>query len=388
MPVERDPAAVELDADAAPELRVDLAWQSVVVAGIAAAALVVLWGTVRTSSTVVTLIVVSLFVAMALDPLVVAVGRRTGLGRGWSTVLVLGVVMLLGGLFLSVAAPQLVKESANLEQQLPDTVDSLEQLPLVGGWVREAGLSDKLSEAIASLPARVEAAGASVGTLVVKVGFGFGAVLMSLLLVAGALFEGPRLIADVRRATPPARRADADGIGRTVYAVLAKYFAGSLLIAVANGIWVATVALVAGVPLSPVLGVWSALTALIPQIGGLMGFALVAVVSLTAGVVPALVMSVAFLAFMLFSNHVLVPTVVGRAVSLSAPVTMVAAVGGFSVGGIVGALFAVPTFGAIKAVAVRMRDGRLGEPTEAPPPSEGTWHRLRRWVERRRTHSS
>jgi predicted PurR-regulated permease PerM len=67
---------------------------------------------------------------------------------------------------------------------------------------------------------------------------------------------------------------------------------------------------------------------------------------------------------------------------------MVAAVGGFSVGGIVGALFAVPTFGAIKAVAVRMRDGRLGEPTEAPPPSEGTWHRLRRWMERRRSRSS
>jgi predicted PurR-regulated permease PerM len=95
-------------------------------------------------------------------------------------------------------------------------------------------------------------------------------------------------------------------------------------------------------------------------------------------------MSVAFLAFMLFSNHVLVPTVVGRAVSLSAPVTMVAAVGGFSVGGIVGALFAVPTFGAIKAVVVRVREGQLGAPPEPTTPSEGTWHRLRAWAARRR----
>lgn len=385
MPAPRDPDVEPRPVQLAPEgLEVDLAWQSVVVIGIAVAALVVVWSTVRTASTVVTLIVVSLFLAMALDPLVVAVGRRFRLGRGWATVGVLGVVILLGGVFLSIAAPQLVTESANLERQLPATVDSMEKLPLLGGWVREAGLSQKVTEAIASLPSKVESAGASVGTLVERVSFGFGAVLMGLLLVAGALFEGPRLIADVRRATPPARRADADGIGRTVYTVLAKYFAGSLFVALANGIWVASVALLAGVPLSPVLGVWSALTSLIPQIGGLMGFALVAVVSLTAGVVPLLVMSVAFLAFMLFSNHVLVPTVVGRAVSLSAPVTMVAAVGGFSVGGIVGALFAVPTFGAIKAVALRVRSGDLGAPPEPTEPSPGLLERARHMIDRRR----
>jgi predicted PurR-regulated permease PerM len=363
--------------DDRPELQVDLAWQTVVVAGVSVAALVAVWGTVRSSSTVFTLIVVSLFLAMALDPVVVAVGRRLRLGRGWSTVLVLSTVALAFGAFLAVAAPQLVTESANLSQQLPDTVTSLEQLPLVGGLVRSADLSSKLSDAIASLPTKVESAGASLGTFVERVSFGLGALLLAFFMVAGALFEGPRLIADVRRATPPARRPAADGIGRTVYAVLAKYFAGSLLVAIANGMWVAMAALLAGVPLSPVLGVWSALTSLIPQIGGLMGFALVLVVSLTAGVVPAIIMSIAFLAFMLFNNHVLVPTVVGRAVSLSAPVTMLAAIGGFSVAGIVGALFAVPTFGAIKAVVLRMRDGDLAAPPAPPPPASPSL--LSRW---------
>lgn len=390
MPAERDPVDPDPSTStvAGATLTVDLAWQTVVLVGVCIAAAVVVWGMVRASSTVFTIIVVALFLAMALDPLVVAVGKRCSLGRGWSTVAVLGVVVVLGGLFLSIAAPQLVTESANLEQQLPDTVDSLEHLPLVGQWVTDAGLSDKVSEAIASLPAKVEASGASVGSFVEKVGFGFGAMLVSFLLVAGALFEGPRLIADVRRATPPERRAGADGVGRTVYAVLAKYFAGSLLVALANGVWVATVALVAGVPLSPVLGVWSALTALIPQIGGLMGFALVFVVSLTAGVVPALVMSIAFLAFMLFSNHVLVPTVVGRAVSLSAPVTMLAAVGGFSVGGIVGALFAVPTFGAIKAVVMRVRSGDLTTPVDPGPPSPGLLAKVRGKLARRHATTS
>lgn len=358
-------------------MSVDLAWQSVVVAGVSLASLVVVWGTVRSASTVVTLLVVSLFLAMALDPLVGAIQRRLHMGRGWATVVVLGIASLLFAVFVAVAGPQLIKESATLEQQLPDTIDSLERLPLVGDLVRQAHLADRLSDAVSALPTTLEDQSANLDRLVGRVGLGLGEVLLALLLVAGALFEGPRMIAEVRRAVPPVRRADADEIGRTVYQVLARYFAGTLLVAIANGMWVALVAMVVGVPLSPVLGVWSALTAMIPQIGGLMGFALVLVVSITAGVGPAIAMSIAFLAFMLFSNHILVPTVVGKAVSLSAPVTMLAAIGGFSVAGVVGALFAVPTIGALKAVAVRMRDGAPDVEDEPAPHAPGRLARLR-----------
>jgi predicted PurR-regulated permease PerM len=259
--------------------------------------------------------------------------------------------------FVSIAGPQLVTETANLETQLPKTVDSLEDLPLIGSAVRDADLPDKVTTFLASLPDKTADEGAHIGGVVKSVSFGVGAVVLGFFLVAGALFEGPRLIRNIRSAIPADRQESADGIGRIVYDVLAKYFAGSLLVALLNGVWTAGAALLAGVPLSPVLGVWSALTSLIPQIGGLLGFGLVFVVSLTAGVGPAIFMTVAFLVFMLFTNHVLVPLVVGKAVSLSPPVTMLAAVGGFSVAGIVGALFAVPTFGAIKAVTMHLRGG-------------------------------
>jgi predicted PurR-regulated permease PerM len=247
----------------------------------------------------------------------------------------------------------------------------------VGDLVRQAHLADRLTDALSALPTTLEEQSANLDRLVGRIGLGVGEALLAFLLVAGALFEGPRMIADVRRAVPPVRRPEADEIGRTVYQVLARYFAGTLLVAIANGMWVALVAMVVGVPLSPVLGVWSALTAMIPQIGGLMGFALVLLVSITAGVGPAIAMSIAFLAFMLFSNHILVPTVVGRAVSLSAPVTMLAAIGGFSVAGVVGALFAVPTIGALKAVAMRLRYGAPDVDDEPAPHAPGRLARLR-----------
>lgn len=360
MPSERDPdptpATSAEDATVAPALlRVDLAWQSVVYALVAATVFGLLWATVRVASVAVTLIVVALFLAMALDPVVSALQRRFHLGRGWSTALVLAVGTLLFATFVSIAGPQLVTESANLEKQLPRTLDSLEDLPVVGHVIREQDLSGKLTTFLASLQDKTEGEGARVGSVVRTVSFGIGAAVLGFFLVGGALFEGPRLVAMVRSAIPPARRDGADDLGRIIYSVLAKYFAGSLLVALLNGLWTAGAAIIAGVPLSPVLAVWSALTSLIPQIGGLLGFGLVFIVSLTAGVGPAIFMTVAFLIFMLFTNHVLVPLVVGKAVSLSPPVTMLAAVGGFSVAGIVGALFAVPTFGAIKAVGMHLR---------------------------------
>jgi predicted PurR-regulated permease PerM len=49
------------------------------------------------------------------------------------------------------------------------------------------------------------------------------------------------------------------------------------------------------------------------------------------------------------------PLIVGRAVHLSPPATMVAALVGVSAGGVVGALFAVPLLGAAKAVYLSTR---------------------------------
>ena len=51
------------------------------------------------------------------------------------------------------------------------------------------------------------------------------------------------------------------------------------------------------------------------------------------------------------------PVIIGRAVQLSPPATMVAALIGVSAGGVVGALFAVPILGASKAIYLALRDG-------------------------------
>ena len=342
------------DADGPPVLTVDLDWRTVAVSLVALFALLAVAQALATASVALTLIVIALFLALALDPVVTKLQRR-GIPRGWATVIVVLAVTLAFMAFVSLAGPPLVRESASLQKQLPRTVDSMRDVPLLGPRLVEWKVPDRVTEFLSSLPEKVGSENANLGGVVQGVSFGVGAALLGFLLMVGVLFEGPRLVSSVDLAIPAARRAGIRDVGRIVYSVIARYFAGSLLIALLNGVWVSMFALLAGVPLSPVLGVWAALTSLIPQIGGLLGFAVVLLVSLTAGLGAAAVMTVSFLFFMLLTNHVLQPTIVGRAVQLSAPVTMLAAIGGFSVAGIVGALFAVPTIGAIKAVVMHVR---------------------------------
>jgi predicted PurR-regulated permease PerM len=357
---------------------VELDWRTVVWAVAAVVAVGFVATVVVIASTEVLLIVVAVFVALALDPVVCALqrwrpaGRRIGRGTAVSTV---GLALVLGiAAFGALAGPQLVRETRSLGTDLPDTARSLTDLPLVGGWFREVDAPGRVSEFLASIPEKLRSTDADLTRFAKDIGVGVGVTLLTLVLVLAVLYDGPRLVSQVRRTAPPEGRPRLDVVGRLVYEVVARYFAGSLLIALINGVWVTSFALVAGVPLSPVLGVWAAVTSLIPQIGGLLGFALVALVSLTAGIVPGLVMIVSFLVIMLATNHLLQPTIVGRAVSLSAPVTMLATIVGLTVASIPGALFAVPTTGAVKAIVQHFR----GIDPQPRPEHLGVVDRLRR----------
>ena len=73
---------------------------------------------------------------------------------------------------------------------------------------------------------------------------------------------------------------------------------------------------------------------------------------------------------------------VRQAVRLSAPVTMLAAIGGFTVAGIVGALVAVPTIGALKAVVVHVREGGSTELRGTATTEDVPTHGLHRLVAR------
>jgi predicted PurR-regulated permease PerM len=68
---------------------------------------------------------------------------------------------------------------------------------------------------------------------------------------------------------------------------------------------------------------------------------------------------------------VLQPLIIGRAVSLTPPSTMVAALVGVAAGGVVGGVLAIPLLGASKAIYLALRTPELEVPEAGwAPPTE------------------
>ena len=152
-------------------------------------------------------------------------------------------------------------------------------------------------------------------------------------------------------------RGQADEVGRIFYETLGRYFGGSVTVAAMMGLYVLAVGLLLGVPLVPLAAVWAMLTDLVPQVGGFLGGAVFVILALSAGALTGFLALVLFVAYMNFENHVIQPLIVGKAVDLTPPTSMIAVLIGGAIGGVPGAMLATPITGAAK-VLWRVTSGR------------------------------
>jgi predicted PurR-regulated permease PerM len=360
------PTPVEVDVDPRSLLRLGL------IAMLASA----IWSIVTIAPDMVTRLAIGLVVGLALSPIASAVERRWKVRRGVASLVVGGGLVLFFAVVVLLVAPPAVRQASRFSRELPATVEELYSWPIVGQRLEDADAATEVSEAIDELPARID--DERLGDLGQRVLGGAFSTVVVLVTALGVLVDGPLLVRRMRAVVPPSRRASADDVGRIVYASFGSYFAGSLLVAVLNGLVILTSGLILGVPLAPIAGIWSTLTNFIPQIGGFLGGSFFVVLALTKSPVTAVIAALIFLGYQQFENNVVGPAVVGSAVNLTPPATMLAALVGGAAAGVPGALVATPLIGAAKALYLDRR-GML------PPTKEAALtRRIRQRVEKAR----
>jgi predicted PurR-regulated permease PerM len=349
------PAAVEA-ADAAPAVRtVELDWRSVAWALAAFVALLAVTGLVGAAPRAITVVAVGSLLAMALDPLVTRVERALRCHRALAVAAVLTGLFAAAALLIALLAPPAVDQGRRLTGDVDDVVGQLDKLPLVGDRLRQAGTAHKLQKAIEDLPKRLEGSDTPIGGAFVRLADGLLVAGFTVLITLALLLDGPRLVRISCRLVPERRREEAVRLGRLAYDTIGRYIAGSLVVAGIAGIATLAAGLVLRVPLAPLAAVWVALWDLVPQIGGAAGGIPFVLLGLTRGAGTAVACAVFFVLYLQLENHVIQPLVVGRAVKLSPPATMTAALVGVSAGGVVGALLAVPVVAAAKVVYTEVR---------------------------------
>jgi len=108
------------------------------------------------------------------------------------------------------------------------------------------------------------------------------------------------------------------------------------------------------IPYALLLSIMVALLDLIPVVGSTVGGAVVALVALTVSLPMCLETVAFFVVYRLLEDYLLVPRIIGRAVEVSALVTIVAVLIGGALLGVIGALVAIPFAAALQLFVRQM----------------------------------
>jgi predicted PurR-regulated permease PerM len=353
------------------EQSTDLDWRTILGVPVAVLGLFFALSLVRSTRTTLTWIVIGTVLAVALDPVVDRVQSGLRVRRSVAVGIVGAFVVSLAVVVVVFLGPPALREAQQFSQDLPTVVDRLGELPVVGHRLQEANAPERLQQFIEGLPGRFSTDDGPLVRLLENIVGGAMAAFSTVLITIVLLLDGHRLVQGIRRLVPTNRRHTFDDVADILSRTIGRYFAGSLFVAVLSGLAMLVTGLVLGVPLAPVAAIWATLTNLIPQIGGFLGGSFFVLLGFADSPRTGIICLAYFLIWQQIENHVIQPLIVGEAVDLSPPATMMAALIGGASAGVPGALVAVPLLGASKAIWLARRDP-AGKTSDAELASEAS----------------
>jgi len=308
-------------------------------------------------------ILIALFLALALNPLVDWLQRRgirqRGLAIGVTYLLVIAVIVAIGALFI----PKLVSELNGFVGALPDYVrDITHHRGRLGFLERKYHVSEHVKDALKNGGTK-RLLGLTGTAIAITKGI-ITAVVATVTIAFMTFFmllEGPAWMDRFYKLLPEHSRKRWQGIGQDVYRTVGGYVTGNLLISVIAGVSTTLVLLALGVPFAVALGLLVAILDLIPLAGATIAGIILVAVAFLHSIVAGIVVIVFFVVYQQVENHILQPFVYSRTVQLSPLAILIAVLIGAELAGILGALAAIPLAGTIQVL-------------------------LRAWLEQRRRH--
>ena len=331
--------------NALPPVRVN-AFRIGLVGGLGVLVSILIGGVVGQLTTVLIYVGVALFLALGLDPLVSWLEKR--LPR-WAAILVVFAAVILGfaGLLFTII-PVIVDQISNLITNFPDIatrlvnsdfVKSVEQQ--LSGVVDFDSIAKSVTDFVSDPNNFVSLGG---GILAVGVGVASGVTGATVVLILTLYFLAS--LRSMKRVTyrfvPASKRAGFIDVSEDITSAVGRYVVGQFTLAAVNGVLSVIFLWIIGAPQFVLLAFVAFLFSLIPLVGTLTGSLIIVLTCLFASPLTALVALIYYLAYMQLEAYFLSPRIMNRAVSVPGAVVVIAAVAGGTLGGILGALVAIP----------------------------------------------
>jgi predicted PurR-regulated permease PerM len=312
-------------------------------------------------SSILVLLVMSMFLAIGLNP-VVELFMRRGMKRGVSVLLVLVVVISVLALFVVAVAPVISEQIALITKNAPGWLDDLQAnsqvqrlddkydvIARIRDYVQEGGFGERVFGGALGVGLKVLSAVAN--------------SLIVLVLMIYFLASLPSIKHAAYSLAPASKRPRVSELGDQIIRSTGAYVAGAFVVATCAGLSTLVFSFIVGLgdyafALAFVVGLFS----LIPVVGAFVSGVIMTLLGLTISPTVALVALIYYIAYQQLESYLIYPRIMQKSVDIPGSVTVVAALVGGSLLGIIGALLAVPVAAALlllhRQVFLKRQDAR------------------------------
>jgi predicted PurR-regulated permease PerM len=302
---------------------------------------------------------------------------------------ILSGLLVIGGLLTYVivsVAGQWERLAGEFNTGIDQIVDLIENNPLpvdVEVDTRDQWIDDAANWIQENSQLLVSRAAESAGSIVEGVAVLVLAIFCTIFFLASGASMWRWFMSEV----PAHTRARWQAVAGAGWYTFSGYTRGIVLVAITNGILAGVFLSILGVPLAAPLAVLVFIGTFIPLIGAPLAMIVAAVVALAAdGLLTALIVTLGIAGIGQLEGHVLQPLIMGKQVSLHPVVVALGVTCGTVVGGILGAIIAVPLIAVAWSVFSTLRtrpdavpssdadgadaDSGVGPPLDVGPPDE------------------
>ena len=301
------------------------------------------------ASAVFILIIVSIFLAAGLNPAVLFFQNR-GLKRGAAVGAVMACVLIFVAAFIAIAVPPLLDQGNQLIDNAPQLIKDLNNNAFINDLNIKYGVIDSLQTRVDSIikdgQFAITAFGGVIGVGKAVVS-GLVSTITILTLTLYFLASLPQVVEISLKFVPASRRNRVSKLVNAIISRVGSFVGGQAIIAALAAIFILIMGLIIGMPYAGPLAVIVLVCGFIPLIGHFIGMTIVTLVSLTASISIAALALASYIIYVQIENYLITPRIMKRSLSIPGLVTIIAALLGTSLLGLIGGLLAVPIAAAI-----------------------------------------
>jgi predicted PurR-regulated permease PerM len=304
-------------------------------------------------------ILVAFFIAAGLNPSVRFFEHR-GMRRSWAVLTVIVTVLVALALFLVAFVPVMTDQVRAISQSAPDWLDSLQRSRRVQQLNDDYQIIDKIRDYVTDGDFVSSLFGGALGVGLAVLGAlanTFVITVMTLYFLAG-LDQAKHAL---YRLAPASRRDRVAKLGDRVIDGIGGYVSGAFIVALCAGLSSLIFLFIVGLgDYAVALAFVVALLDVIPMIGATLGAIIVCAIGFATDVKTGIICVIFYVVYQQVENYLIYPRVMSKSVDVPGVVTVIAALVGAGLMGVVGALLAIPTAAALlmltREVFVRQQD--------------------------------